>query len=148
MCSLSDRPVRTANHPVDKGHRSEMEIHLALVRRGYSVLVPSGYNHRYDSVIDCEGRFLRCQCKTGRRRAGVILFPTQSVRVNTKGTHVRDYRGQIDLFLVYCPDTSEVYAVPIEEVRHTGGSLRLDPTVNNQLQGIKWAADYVLPAAA
>jgi hypothetical protein len=98
-------------------------------------------------VIDIGGRFLRTQCKTGRLRRGVILFATQSTRANTRGVfHVPYDADQIDLFLVYCPDTDRVYAVGVGEVRSGCGFLRVDPTGNAQVKRIRWAADYELPA--
>jgi PD-(D/E)XK endonuclease len=59
---------------------------------------------------------------------------------------VRGYRGEADLFLVYCADTEQVYAVDVEEVGACEVKLREAPTANNQERGIRWAADYLLPA--
>jgi hypothetical protein len=132
---------------VDVGQRSEAAIFAELVKRGYRVLIPYGVNHRYDLVIDAGDRFLRAQCKTGRLRDGVISFPTQSTRVNTRRVFRVPYDAdQIDLFLVYCPDTDRVYAVGIGEVASGYGFLRVDPTANGQAKRIRWAADYELPA--
>jgi PD-(D/E)XK endonuclease len=146
MCSLPP-PTRADNaHSVDVGQRVEAAIVLELVKREYDVLTPVGFNHRYDLVIDCGDRFLRAQCKTGRLRNGRILFATRSVRTNTRKVQFRGYAGEIDLFLVFCPDTDRVYAVPVEEAATTLGSLRVAPTANNQSKRVVWAADYELPA--
>jgi hypothetical protein len=115
-----------------------------LVKRGHVVLTPFGANHRYDLVLDCGDRFLRVQCKTGRLRGGVILFPTRSTQSNTLRVRWRDYRGDIDVFIVFCPDTGGFYAVPVEEAA-SGGSLRLTPPKNGQTHHVRWAADYELP---
>ena len=128
MCSLPPPPVHLRSHPVDVGQRSEAAILAALVQRGYPVLTPFGVNHRCDLVIDCDGQLLRAQCKTGRLRNGTVRFKTRSVRSNTKGSLARGYRGEIDLFLVYCPDMETTYAVPVEEANDTQGSLRVRPT--------------------
>ena len=139
--------MELSRHPVDVGERSEAIIFAELVKRGYRVLIPHGTNHRYDLVIDVDGRFLRAQCKTGRLDRGVISFATQSTRANTRGVFRAPYDAtQIDLFLVYCPDTDRVYAVGVGEVRSGYGFLRVDPTANGQVKGIRWAADYELPA--
>ena len=74
-----------------------------------------------------------------------MRFKTRSVRTNTKGSVFRGYEGQIDLFLVFCPETEKVYAVPIEEALDSGLFLRVTPTRNNQAQGIRWASEYELP---
>jgi hypothetical protein len=71
------------------------------------------------------------------------------VRSNTRKATCRDYVGQIDLFLVYCRDTDDVYAIPIEEGIRGEGRLRVAPPTNGQRRRIRWAADHVLrPPAA
>ena len=145
MCSLPP-PRNRCRHPVDVGQSSEAAIIAELVKRGYSVLTPFGVNHRYDLVIDCGDRFVRAQCKTGCLRKGVVTFRTRSVRSNTKHAIVRGYEGEVDVFLVFCPDTGKVYVVSIGEATSAQGSLRVEPTTNGQKCGIRWARDYELPA--
>jgi PD-(D/E)XK endonuclease len=132
-------------HPVDVGLRTEAAILSELVRRGYQVLVPFGINQRYDLVLDVEGKFVRAQCKTGRLKKGVVLFSARSVRSNTRKTFYRSYSGEVELFLVHCPETNRIYAVPVDEVPACQGSLRVGPARNGQDQGIRWASDYELP---
>ncbi len=135
-----------SSHPVDIGLRSEAGIAAELVRRGHHVLLPFGFNHRYDLVLDVDGEFLRAQCKTARRRGGSIVFNTESVRSNTRKATRRSYDGEIELFLVYFPETGAVYAVPIEDATSSCGTLRIEPTANGQVRGIRWARDFELPA--
>jgi hypothetical protein len=135
-----------SDHPVDVGHRTEGAILSELVRPGYGVLVPFGVNQRYDLVIDMGGRFLRAQCKTGRLRGGVVEFRTRSVRSNTMRTIMRGYEGEADIFLVYCPDTGRIYSVPVEEAPRGQMCLRVEPTANGQVHGVRWAENYELPA--
>lgn len=109
-------------------------------------MTPFGVNQRYDLVLDLGTRFLRVQCKTGRLRNGAVHFSAQSVRSNTKGSVRRPYHGEIDPFAVYCPETGRIYAVPVEDATATFGTLRVDPPANGQAKGVRWAADYELPA--
>jgi hypothetical protein len=83
---------------------------------------------------------------TGRVRRGCVQFNTRSVCSNTKRVHKRAYTGEIDLFAVYCPANGRVYAVPIDDATLSDCSLRLVPTRNGQVEGVRWAADYELPA--
>lgn len=117
-----------------------------LVKRGYRVLVPFGVNQRYDLVLDCDGSFLKAQCKTGRLRDGVIQFSAQSIQSNTRRTRVRGYAGEVDLFIVYCTENQRVYVIPSEEVPNCGMYLRIDPPRNQQCKRVRWAKDYELPA--
>jgi len=137
---------RESSHPVDVGLRTEGAILSELNRRGYDVLVPFGVNRRYDLVLDCGDRLLKVQCKTGRLRDGVVQFNSQSVQSNTRRTRTRSYAGEVDLFMVYCPDNRGVYAIPADEVPSTGMYLRIDPPRNRQSRRVRWAAEFELPA--
>jgi PD-(D/E)XK endonuclease len=147
MRSLLTSPKELSRHPVDVGERSEAIIFAELVKRGHQVLIPHGTNHRYDIVIDVGGRFLRAQCKTGRLRKGTIIFATASTRANTLRAYTKPYDAdQIDLFLIYCPETDRVYALDVGEAAASHGALRVDPAANGQAKRIRWAADHELPA--
>jgi hypothetical protein len=146
MCSLPPPELQTSDHPVDIGQRTEAVIACELMARGYRVLMPFGFNHRYDLVLDCEGVFVRVQCKTGRLRGGVILFATMSTRASMTCVSAKSYAGEAEFFVVYCPDTDRIYAVPIEEAKAMCGRLRVDPTANGQVKGVRWASHYELPA--
>jgi hypothetical protein len=145
MCSTLGQPA-ISDHPVDIGLRSEGAVLGRLVEHGHHVLAPFGVNQRYDLVIERDGQFLTAQCKTGRLRNGVVKFSAQSVQSNTNGTRFRSYAGQVDLFIVYCPDNRQVYVIPGEEVPSKGGYLRIDPPRNGQRKRVRWAKDYELPA--
>jgi PD-(D/E)XK endonuclease len=134
-----------SSHPVDVGLRTEAAILAELVGRGYQVLLPFGTNQRYDLVLDMDGGFIRAQCKTGRLHNGVVRFSTRSIRSNTRRTFFRDYTNEIELFLVHCPETDGIYAVPVDEAPAGYGYLRVDPTRNGQEERIRWARDYELP---
>jgi hypothetical protein len=140
-------PARpTAPHPVDVGDRTEAIVIAALVRRGYRMLRPLSSNQRYDLVLDLGAEFLRVQCKTGRLRNGAVVFSTRSCRSNRSGISTRAYTDEADVFLVHCPDTDRIYAVPVGESGVlTEASLRVTPPANGQMKGIRWAADHELP---
>jgi hypothetical protein len=131
---------------VDVGERTEATILAELVRRGHRVLIPFGTNHRYDMVIELEGTFIRIQRKTGRLRQGAVRFNTMSVQSNTRRHLTRTYKGEADVFLVYCPDTNRIYAVPVADTPTCHMDLRVDPPRNCQVRGVRWAKDYELPA--
>jgi hypothetical protein len=133
------------------GERSQAIILARLSEVGYSVMIPFGENHRYDLVIeDGDGNFHRIQCKTGCISNGSIDFNTASNYYHhpRKGEKVdyrrKDYKGQIDFFAVYSPDTKKVYLVPVDHIPITEGRLRLEPTKNNQEKYVRWAKDYEL----
>lgn len=138
------------HHPKLIGDRACAIVMARLIQIYEAVLLPFGENQRYDLVIETDDGFLRVQCKTGRLRGGAIRFPCCSVTYEhaspRKGFSTRDYRGAADLFGVYCPETDGVYLVPVECVGRNSGYLRVEPTKNNQAQGIRWASDYEVKA--
>ena len=118
---------------------------LALRQAGFAILVPFGENTRYDLVIDDGRSFARVQCKTERLRQGAVRFAVCSCYGHhlRPGNSRRDYQGQIDYFGVHCPDTSDVYLIPIADLSvRTQAALRVEPPRNNQKDKIRWAADY------
>lgn len=143
---LGEKAPALSDHPVDVGQRTEGAILSELVRRGYRVLLPFGVNQRYDLVLDLDGRFVRAQCKTGRLRDGSVIFNTRSVQSNRRRNVTRPYDGEVEIFLVHCPETEQIYAVPVAEAGGGHMYLRVDPARNGQVQRIRWARDYLLPA--
>ena len=51
-------------------------------------------------------------------------------------------REEIDYFAVYCEYTEKVYLIPVEDIASADGTLRVEPTANNQAKGVRWAQDY------
>ena len=145
---MSTPPTRP--HPKAIGDASAAMVMARLVQAGKKLWVPFGENNRADVVMEEEdGSFVRVQCKTGRLRTGAVRFPTCSFTYhhpNNRGTrpYMHDYRGQIDIFGVYCPETDGVYLVPLTAVGIRVGALRVQPTRNNQRKKISWAQDFEL----
>lgn len=102
----------------DIGENSEAQVLAALLKKGKTVLKPFGDNQRYDLVIDENGEFIRIQCKTGRYILGCIVFDTCSSAYH-RGGKKKHYRGDADLFGVYCSKTDKVYIIPVEDVAKT-----------------------------
>lgn len=130
--------------PIERGDLSVAMITAAFLRSQWVVLKPLSEGHRYDLVIDRGNGFERVQCKTGRLRRGAVLFNACSSLAHHRGRNVgrRGYRGQIEIFAVYCPETDEVYVVPVQDVPENDASLRVEAPKNNQTTGIKLASDY------
>ncbi len=114
-------------------------ILATLLAIGKTVLRPFGDNERYDLVIDEEGRFVRVQCKTGKLKAGALVFATSSHTYKGKS---KDYRGQIEAFAVYSPELKKVYLVPVGVVGRREATLRIEPSKNNQVSGVRFASEF------
>jgi hypothetical protein len=126
--------------PSEIGERAEAAILAALAGAGKPILIPFG-PRRYDLAYEEDGRLLKVQCKTGKVRKGAIHFPTSSA---DRHFIRRDYREDVDFFGVYCHSRREVYLVPVEDVPVRAATLRIEPSLNGQRQGIRPAAPYLL----
>jgi hypothetical protein len=140
MCSMPDVP-----HPVETGTQTEAIIAAELVRHGYRVLLPFGFNHRYDLGVDVNGRLIRVQCKTARLRNGCVAFPTVSTRSNTKRVVRRGHVGEADVFVARCVPLEKLYAIAVADAPPNYVFLRIAPTTNRQEARIRWARHYELP---
>jgi hypothetical protein len=126
----------------DKGNRTEAFVLGALMRTGYTVLVPFGGGLRYDMVFEDSSGFHRVQCKTGRIVTGAVEF---AVANHNRAYERRNYVDDIDYFGVYCYELDTVYLVPVADLPSgSSGRLRVEPSKNNQAKGVRWASEYVI----
>lgn len=125
--------------PSEIGERAEAAVIAALVAAGKRILLPFG-DRRYDIAYEEEGRLVTVQCKSASLREGALSFRTHSVG----RSGIRDYRGEVDLFGVYCHERAEVYLVPVNDLPPWRATLRLTPARNGQSTGVRLASDFVL----
>lgn len=138
-------PAGPTHRPKEVGERTEAIVLAELVKAGLVVLLPFGDNQRYDFVVDTGQSFVRLQCKTGRLRRGVVEFScTSTYQTYGQSKRHRDYRGQVDAFVVYCYELDQAFVVPVEEAGLAKCALRLLPTRNGQIKGVKLAENYLL----
>lgn len=123
------------------GNITEAKILSKLVECGKTVLMPFGENCRYDMAVDDDGVLVRVQCKSGHLKSGSILFNASSIHGH-RSKPSKPYTDEADYFGVYCAALGTCYLVPVEDVTITCGSLRVEPPLNNQVKGIRWAVDY------
>jgi len=132
--------------PSQKGAAAEAAIAAAAIELGLIVLRPLCEGGRYDLIIDLEPELLRVQCKVAQRLSGVLLVRVKTNRCTPGGYISTSYTAaEVDAIAAYSGDLHRSFLIPISEA--TGRRaihLRLDPTKNNQAQGIKWARDYDL----
>lgn len=135
-------------NPKAVGEISEAFVLARLIELGYPVALPFGNNQRYDFIVDDGGFLSRVQVKTGRLYRGAVGFPTCSTNGFTG--EQRGYLGEADEFLVYCPETNEVYRIPVADCGPTKtASLRVDPIASEkQSRKVRWARDHILNQAA
>jgi len=132
--------------PSQKGAAAEAAITSAVIQLGLTVLRPLCEGRRYDLIVDLEPSLLRVQCKRARRTGGALAINLQTSRHTPNGYVRGSYSAtEIDAFGTYSPEVGACYLLPISLVAGRRSlRLRLEPTGNNQAEGIKWARDYEL----
>jgi hypothetical protein len=130
--------------PSQKGAVAEAAITAMAIQLGLVVLRPLCEGGRYDIAIDLDPELLRVQCKLARRLSGVLLVGLATNRYTPGGyVSTRYTANEVDVIAAYSPELHRGFLVPISEASGRRAiHLRLDPTRNNQEQGIKWARDY------
>lgn len=128
------------------GDRSELEVAAALTRSGRTVLRPLSAGLRYDLAIDNkDGTITRIQCKTGILKSGAIYF--RAYNADGRRPNGVPYRGQVEAFGVFCPQTGCVYMVPLAALASVSTArLRVGAARNKQVKGVLFAQDFVSAA--
>lgn len=126
-------------HKKDLGSLTEVLILGKLMEMGEVPLLPVGDNRRYDIVIDRNGTFIRIQCKTAWIKNECVTFSTCS---KNKRIKQRNYKGEADLFMAYCPELKKFYSIKVDECGNHNVALRLTKPKNNQIKYIRYAEDY------
>ena len=125
-----------------RGDLAEAAVLHALTEAGLLVLMPFGRFGPYDMVIDLpDGRLIRVQVKSGRVRAGCVMFNSCSTD-HGRGRSV--YDGKADVFAVHAPTADGVYVLDVAAATTRATTLRLEPTRNAQQRRIRFAADHTL----
>ena|SRR5215469_15962069 len=138
-----------------RGLEAHTAILYALVSRGEEVLIPWADHLRYDlATVKYEGEIFsakkphlcRIQCKKARLTAdgSCIIFNAFNTIPGESGrrAEVKGYRGEIEYFGVFSPDTGKCYLVPVDAVPIAGARLRITKSRNNQEKGVRWAKDF------
>ena len=117
-------------------------ITASLLKARFTVLKPLSDGARFDLAIERDGTFKRIQCKTGRLKNGTIRFRLNSVTAG--GRRRRNYKGDADLFGVYCPENGKSYLLPVDALGDHQATIRIAPAKNNQ--ATRPAADFEIQA--
>jgi hypothetical protein len=129
-----------ALHPTSVGDITVAMLTAHFLKLGFAVLKPVTELSRYDLVIDRGNGFETVQCKTGRLKDGCVRFFSASSANNKR----HSYKGQVDLFGVYCPETDRCYLVPVDEAGSAECYLRVEPAKNNQVAKTRLAEAYMI----
>ena len=129
-----------------KGDLAELKVATDLLERGYRIAIPYGEDCDFDLIL-CRGDALeRVQVKYVRSDGVVVNVPCASQSLtNGKVKAIKRYTAaMIDWLAVWDAALDRCFYVPAAELGEgmRAMSLRLSPTRNNQVRGIRLAERY------
>lgn len=126
----------------EKGEIGEAMVIADLMRQGHDVALPFGHNQPYDLIVIRKegGRLEKVQVKYTTSDGEVIRAVIRSSSAWVAHRYTAD---EVDWLAIYEATTSSCYYIPaVVWDGYQQLALRLKPTRNGQVRGIRWAADY------
>ena len=133
--------MQSSNH---KGAVAEAAIAYEATMLGLPVFKPLSEHSRADLVIEIGGALQRMQCKTARRRGGVLVIDLVSRWLTPAGYVRNPYRPEeVDLIAAHSQEQGCNYLIPFGVVQGMSAiHLRLAPAKNGQRAAVHFATKY------
>lgn len=131
------------HHTENKGDIGVLKAQADLAVQGYTVLLPLTEHAPFDLVIYQDQEFKSVQVMfRSCSHNGRLEIRSHSIWNDRRGTpRVPIDKRQVDILCIYCPNTDECYYLSPARFK-TSVALRVFPTKNHQVRGIKRAKDY------
>ena len=127
----------------EKGEIGEAMVIADLMRQGHDIAIPFGHNQPFDLIVirKEDGRLEKVQVKYTTSDGSVLRCVIRSSSAWVSHRYTAD---EVDWIAVFDATTSQCFYIPAWDWDgHSQLALRLKPTQNGQLKGIRWAAEYV-----
>lgn len=141
---------RRNENPIKKGDLAEKLFELECVNRDIPIFAPVNSASRVDYIVQLEGEFKKVQIKyisSYENKIAISFTKNQNGRRDKetdKPLYKKYTADEIDLYMVYCPDTSKWYSIPMTYANDQRGVvLRLEASKNNQSKGVKMAEEFI-----
>ena len=133
-------------HTTTKGDLGVGLVLADLLRRGLQIALPLGENQRYDLIVDLGSCLHRVQCKAVTPKSGALTVKTRSTSSwsgKTQGSY-KYTAADIEVLAVVDLASEGVYYLPASLLGNGKSELklRLEPTKNGQIKGIRMASAY------
>jgi len=127
------------------GDIAEQKFILLCIKNNIEVcnVINSGLQH--DLLVRYNNSYKRVQIKSRKLVDGTIKGISKIKQQNNKSkTRIVYSDKNVDLFIVYCPDTDMFYNIPLNVLKNTKQSLclRVRELKNKQTKNTKYAKDY------
>ncbi len=130
-----------------KGDVAELKVAADIRRRGHLIAVPWGEDWLADLIVCRGGELERVQVKHGRSDGQTLVVRARTLTVTAgRVRRVRKYTAaDIDWLAVWDSTTDTCAYIPAAELGDGRSelTLRIAPTRNGQVMGIRVFADYL-----
>ncbi len=99
--------------PKVRGELAEIKFLLAAASRGFTVAKPWGDSLPFDFLVGNNGRYLRVQVKSTRRRLGRSRY---NVHCNRPSGNRPYTSRQIDVLVAYVVPEDKWFVIPVREI--------------------------------
>jgi hypothetical protein len=133
------------HHTKQKADIGVAQVIADLYRQGFGVAIPMSEHAPFDLVAYDDSRLYRLQVKYARLRNGRVTGKLRRSWADKDGSHSSKYEvGSFDYLAIYCPETDSCYYIPFKEIAGmTTVDIRVLPSKNKQVKGIRLAKDYI-----
>jgi PD-(D/E)XK endonuclease len=130
-----------------KGDLAELKVAADLRARGYRIAIPYGEDWDFDLILcRADGSFERVQVKYARSNGSVIQVQACSHSLTNGKVRATKYytAATIDWLAVWEPSLDRCFYLPAADLGAGMNylTLRLSPSRNNQIRGIRPAERY------
>ena len=126
----------------EKGEIGEAMVIADLVRQGHDVAIPFRHNLPFDLIVvrKEDGSLEKVQVKY-RTSGGRAV--RASARSSSAWVHHKYTANEVDWLAIYEATTAQCFYLPSSVWDgHEELTLRLKPTLNGQIKGIRWAHEF------
>lgn len=127
------------------GEITEQQVATEFLKLGILVSKPLVQSSRYDFIVDINSVLYKIQVKTSteKEEGSYFEFATSTSHTNSLGTKNTSYSvNDVDFFATI--HNGKCYLIPYKDCGLRAQRIRLKPTKNGQISGIRFAKDYHL----
>lgn len=124
------------------GLLGELKAQYDFIKNGYEVSLPLGDYCAYDLIVLKDNKVFKIQVKSCEKIIdGKINFNLTSANYYCNKQYTLE---DCDYFYLFCYENEQSYLLKNINIENNRGiTLRIEPTKNNQIKGIKFAKDYL-----
>ena len=133
------------HYTTDKGDIGVAMATADMIKHGFDIFYPISSTLPFDLIAFRNNRFYKIQVKYRKIKNGCLYFRlTRAIIKNGKTTERRIKNEEVDIYVIYCPDTNVCYYIKKKDVHNVSNlTLRILKNLNNQKKKIHFANKFL-----